>query len=226
MFPKTGKKFPGRDDRDSGVGGYAAHVARALRQELGETHRAAKTLMRWAEVSERTAKHWLSGRHGPGGDHLVALMSKSSLVTEAILRAAGRSEAGVEATTDQVDRKETAPDIASTRLSTSILGHPPDDPLPASEEAAQQLNDRENVRDRVRDDDCDSADATLHEGYALNARQNWILRGLESGLRMTPREVENKFDVSEKTARRDFAALKRLGIVRYAGSARSGSYSL
>ena len=45
MLPKTGKKFPGGNDRETGGPGYAAIVAAALEKELGDTHRAAKVLM-------------------------------------------------------------------------------------------------------------------------------------------------------------------------------------
>src|SRR3546814_18905308 len=53
--------------------------------------------MRWTGASERTAKHWLAGHHGPGGGHLIALLRESETVYEAVLTAAGRRDAVVAA---------------------------------------------------------------------------------------------------------------------------------
>lgn len=88
MFPKTGRKFPGPlRTNDS----YAGAIADALRTELGQTHRATKTLMRWTGASERTAKNWLSGCCGPSGHHLVHLVRQSDTVLAALLALAGRN---------------------------------------------------------------------------------------------------------------------------------------
>ncbi|WJS85924.1 hypothetical protein [Paracoccus sp. TOH] len=40
---------------------YREAVAAALRAELGQTHQAIKTAMRWTGASERAAQYWLSG---------------------------------------------------------------------------------------------------------------------------------------------------------------------
>ena len=53
MFPKAGKKLPHRARSGDA---YADAIAEALRTELGATHRATKTLMRWTGASERTAE--------------------------------------------------------------------------------------------------------------------------------------------------------------------------
>ena len=97
MLPKTGKKFPGGNDRENGGSGYAAIIAGALANELGETHRAAKVLMGWTGAGERTVKHWLAGLHGPRGDHLLVLMQESDAVFEAILTAINRRDAVIAA---------------------------------------------------------------------------------------------------------------------------------
>jgi len=90
MFPKKGNFFP----NGNGTGGrgvdYAAAVAVALRAELGGSHQAAKTVMRWTGANERTVKNWFSGRTGPRGEHLLALMRHSNGVLETILCLAGR----------------------------------------------------------------------------------------------------------------------------------------
>ena len=43
---------------------YAAAVAAALRNELGGTRAAAKTIMRWTGAGERAVKAWLGGISG------------------------------------------------------------------------------------------------------------------------------------------------------------------
>jgi hypothetical protein len=53
--------------------------------------------MRWTGVSERTAKNWLAGSHGPSGEHLINLMRCSDEVLIAVLEIADResSKAGI-----------------------------------------------------------------------------------------------------------------------------------
>ena len=92
MLPKKGKFLP------KGPGGgsersYAKAVAQALREDLGETHQAIKTVMRWTGVSERTVKNWFSGASGPRGEHLMALVRHSDAVLETFLVLAGREQA-------------------------------------------------------------------------------------------------------------------------------------
>ena len=92
MFPKMGKTFPNEDRMRVGRIQYQSAIAVALRRELGGTHRAIKTLMSWTGVSERTAKNWLSGSHGPSGEHLVMLMCNSDEILTTILELSGREK--------------------------------------------------------------------------------------------------------------------------------------
>ena len=55
---------------------YRQEIAAALKRELGGTHQAIKTLMKWTKVSERTAKNWLGGTNGPSGEHLIRMRSQ------------------------------------------------------------------------------------------------------------------------------------------------------
>src|SRR5690348_7881676 len=95
MLPKKGNVFPGRSTPKEI---YAGAIADALRTELGQSHRATKTLMKWTGASDRTAKNWLNGSCGPSGDHLVTLAKESDTVLAALLGLAGRHRhmAGVE----------------------------------------------------------------------------------------------------------------------------------
>lgn len=92
MFPKEGKILPapGGGGRD-GVG-YASVIATALRLELGASHRAVKTIMRWTGANERTVKNWLAARNGPRGEHLIDLIRHSDAVLYASLQMARRTQ--------------------------------------------------------------------------------------------------------------------------------------
>jgi hypothetical protein len=89
MFPKKGKAFPGTGGT-RGKLDYAASIATALRGELGDSHQAIKTVMRWTGATDRTAKNWVTGIRGPTGEHLISLARHSDAVFEVIIRAAGR----------------------------------------------------------------------------------------------------------------------------------------
>lgn len=89
MFPKTGTKLhPGHLDQAA----FARTVAQSLQQELGQSHRATKTLMRWTGASSRTAKNWLAGNCGPCGHHLVDLCRASDPMLATFLAMAGREQ--------------------------------------------------------------------------------------------------------------------------------------
>jgi hypothetical protein len=90
MLPKKGKKFPNQDGEGPTSLGYAGAIATALRAELGGTRQAMKTVMRWTDACERTAKNWIAGTRGPAGEHLILLLRNSDAVFEAVLRLAGR----------------------------------------------------------------------------------------------------------------------------------------
>lgn len=88
MLPKRGSFLLSQDQ-------YAKGISLALQAELGSTHQAVKVLMRWAHVSEKTAKNWLAGKTGPRGEHLAALISHSDLMLNTYLVMAGRRPATV-----------------------------------------------------------------------------------------------------------------------------------
>lgn len=91
MLPKTGKDLP---PRQAGIT-FAELVSAALIEEVGKTHRAVKTVMRWTGASERCVKHWLAGTHAPQGMHLLALMRHSDELLRHLLIAAGRRDEAV-----------------------------------------------------------------------------------------------------------------------------------
>jgi hypothetical protein len=88
-FPKEGNIFPGMD----GGPPYSVTIANALREQLGDTHQAIKTIRKWTGANERTVKNWLARSNGPSGEHLVALVRNSDVVLNAFLLLAGRRHA-------------------------------------------------------------------------------------------------------------------------------------
>lgn len=90
MLPKTSISCGGREGTDEVATHYAASIASALRSELGSTHQATKTVMRWTGAGERTVTNWIAGEHGPSGPHLALLANHSDGVFEAFLALAGR----------------------------------------------------------------------------------------------------------------------------------------
>lgn len=93
MRVKTGTVLPKTCTvvhRDASRSGYRLAIAAALIEDLGLTHRAVKTAMRWTGASERTVKYWLAGERGPSGCHLIALARHSDAVLMAILVMADR----------------------------------------------------------------------------------------------------------------------------------------
>src|SRR5580698_5754320 len=92
MFPKKGNYFP----IGTGVGksklSYPAAISAALRAELGDSHQAVKTIMRWTGANERTVKNWLGERRGPRGEHLLRIIRHSDKALEVVLELAGREQ--------------------------------------------------------------------------------------------------------------------------------------
>ena len=226
MFPKKGNFFPGGNDRISGATDYAQMVATALRAEVGNSHRAMKTVMRWTGASERTVKHWFAGYHGPGGRYLLVLMRESEAVFEAVLTAADRRDAVIAARVlaaqgtlaeamalvERVDRG--TPEARSKEIgrAAGLAGTTPDD----------LINDR--INDPINDRNREAAEPPLEEG--LNPRQRWYLEALAAGKTVRASDLGRRWGVSEKTARRDVAMLKGRGMIELVGSRKMGRYRL
>jgi hypothetical protein len=220
VLPKTGKRFPGGNDRKNGGSGYTEIVATALAKELGDTHRAAKILMGWTGAGERTVKHWLAGIHGPTGDHLLVLMRESETVFEAILTAINRRDAAVAARI--LAAQGSLQEVASLMQREQLRPPMADEPAVSDQqsEAARGPNDRENDRNRDRDHDRENIDASPRSGL----RQSWFLEALRAGRRVGATDLAERWSISEKTARRDIAGLKAMGLIEFLGSRRAGRY--
>ena len=90
MLPKEGKELHPTPLPSGDRAKFNGMIGEALRAELGGTHRAIKTVMRWTGASERSVKHWFAGTHVPSGQHLVAVARHSDVVFARFLVAANR----------------------------------------------------------------------------------------------------------------------------------------
>lgn len=223
MFPKKANILPGQNDRGGeGHTKYAAIIAAALQSELGGTHQAAKTVMRWTGACESEVKHWLQGHHGPGGDYLLALMRESDAVFRAVSNAAGRRELTV-----------AAQALAAYRTLLELV--PPIDGAGSAHErfpvgrygqgwrpARQGSNDPENDRAGGRI----TTEKTFQAGHELTPRQHWFIGVLGEGLHINARDLQHRWGISEKTARRDLAKLKAMRLIEFIGPFKTGRYRL
>ena len=94
MVPITGTKVPKLADLPSRAE-FARAIGTALRNELGMSRRATKSVMGWAGVSDQTARKWLQGSGCPDGHNLVALCANCRAVMTVVLQFTGYRSVGV-----------------------------------------------------------------------------------------------------------------------------------
>jgi hypothetical protein len=216
-LPNEGKVLPvpamPLQDRDKR---FAAAIASALRNALGDTRRAVKSVMSWTGANERTVKNWLAGVSGPSGEHLIELVRKSDAVAEAFLTIAGRR--------DIVDAKRLI--NAHRRLAEMLelvdaLRVDRTEPKAISLGVRVADGDAEKHPDPLNDPVDDPVNDPAEE---LNVRQRWFLRQVMRGGSVKAIDLRRRWAVSEKTAKRDIATLKNRGLIIFVGAFKTGSY--
>jgi len=205
MLQKKGRRLPVWKGVLGGREVYAQTIAELLRKEHGESHRAVKQLMRQTDASERTVKHWLSGRHGPDTLYFLRLVVSSPVIRAFVL---GLIEGPA---------SRRMPDPADRySLTTAKDAY-------AAGEAALESSSRENRQnDPEGDPDRDPIDDP--EAVELNERQYWFLARIAEGGRYGATEIMAMWKVSLKTARRDIRGLQEASLLVYVGSRRKGRY--
>jgi hypothetical protein len=219
MFPKTGNKFPRAHSAIRPGSPYAQLVAAALRSSLDDTHRAIKTVMVWTRANERTVKNWLSGTNGPNGDYLLVLLGKSDAVVDALIGTLPQDRLTELAI--RLVRRVGGDDRwpSSTKEQSEALTSPAIMSVDRLDQSNRRIVDP-NDPDHDPKGDPDSTDGHTD----LNPRQLWFLRQLNSGRPMRANDLQREHNVSEKTAKRDIARLRRLNMIKYVGSHRKGQY--
>lgn len=203
---KKGKKLRNTID-------YSDAIALALRADLGDTHRAVKTVMKWTGASERAVKNWLSGKSGPHGRYLIAILRYSDGALQTILAASRRL--------DLLDHLlRTNGNIASGR------DHEPRKSSNTTDRSVQhRLADNDPNRDPNHDP---IGDPDRFSELDLNNRQIWFLdvlmKSRGANHRLRARSIEERFRVSRETAKRDIASLKSKGVLQFIGTRRRGRY--
>lgn len=215
MSPKKGRVLPARNDREDIQATYARRIAAALRTEFRNSRSAVKVVMGWTGVTERTAKQWLAGENGPSGQHLIALLRESETVFEAVLLASGRTNALAAARVlavhgTLVDALATMELLRTDPAYASARAFVPPHKAPKSDRVNDRLSDRHHA-ESLR---------------ALNHRQRWYVEALAASMDVRANQLSGQWGVSEKTARRDIAKLRSLGIVEFVGSPKTGRYRL
>jgi len=61
---------------------------------------------------------------------------------------------------------------------------------------------------------------------ALNERQKWFMEQLSAGMSVKASDIEVRWDVVEKTAKRDIAALRKIELIEFVGAPKTGRYQL
>ena len=92
--PVSGKTFPKSSDRVAVTDEYefTAVIAETLRNALGGSCMAIKTVVAYTGAGERTVKNWFDAKNGPNGENLIELMRHSDEVLEAVLLMSGRED--------------------------------------------------------------------------------------------------------------------------------------
>lgn len=103
MVPKSGSRVPKRLPYSDAE--IAAIISRALVAELGGSRRATKTVMKWAHVSDRSARAWINGESCPSSCHLVLLASRSRAVMTALLGMAGHDHLAVALDLSEIEQE-------------------------------------------------------------------------------------------------------------------------
>lgn len=205
-LPKKGKVLRHASGSSAEPIDYADALASALRAELGDTHRAVKTVMKWTGASERAVKNWMSGERGPHGRYLVKILRHSDAALQTILAASRRLDL-LDHLLQNVVEEKRADDKSQSALRPSDRlrkrsGHDPSD-------------------DPNRDPD---NDPNGHYGPELSPRQKWFLSEIAERPRANALAIRDAFGVSVKTAKRDIAALKASGRLQFIGTRRRGRY--
>jgi predicted HTH transcriptional regulator len=60
----------------------------------------------------------------------------------------------------------------------------------------------------------------------VNDRQKWFLKQTGTGIRIPSSDLAAQWNISQKTAKRDIADLKRKGLIKFSGAPKNGYYRL
>lgn len=203
MLPKKGRKLPAWEGALASRQAFAETIANLLRKEHGDTHRAVKQLMRLTHASERSAKHWMAGQHGPDTLFFLRLVATSPVIRAFVL---GIIES---------QQSRLAESSEWLRGGTSWAHeHGNERPLGKHRPNSDPINDLGN----------DPGNDPI--SLDLNERQRWVLDRVGNGHSVKAREIAAHWQVSIKSARRDLAGLCACNLLHFVGARKNGRYHL
>lgn len=211
-LPKKGKVLRQGGRGSSRPIDYSQAISSALRSELGDTHRATKTVMKWTGASERAVKNWLSGERGPHGRYLIQILRYSDGTLQTVLAASRR----VDLLEHFLQQKGSGSTPERERYGPAWR---------VDDDGRYRLPRIDPDRDPIHDPDRDP-NRPAPDDLSLNDRQRWFLTAVGDERRVSARTIQNVFNVSEKTAKRDIASLKTKELVQFIGTRRRGRYVL
>jgi len=94
MLPETGRKVPLSRDRLTNAQ-FAEQIGVTLRDQLGSSRQATKTVMAWTGVCDRAARTWINGGGGMSAVNLILLARHSDPVWRLVLELSSREEAAL-----------------------------------------------------------------------------------------------------------------------------------
>lgn len=220
MLPKRGTILPGHEKAARSPADFANAVAMALQSELGDTHRAVKTIMRWTGASERAAKNWLEGSAGPRGHYLIRLIAESDLVFELVINAADRTVTG-EVPSSRGSRIPNETATAGGKARGASRRSPG---AATSREAPRAVDSMSTVPGKVPINDPGNDPGNVGWLTILNDRQRWFLGEMVVRGRLRFTDIVARWKVASKTAKRDIAGLQATGLIVFVGPRKTGMY--
>lgn len=102
MVPKSGSRLP-KSQISLSDSQLSEFIGLALRDELGGSRRAAKTIIAWTGVSDRTARAWLNGNASPSSLHLLMMAAQCTSVMTTMLRLTGHEHAAISIDLEKIE---------------------------------------------------------------------------------------------------------------------------
>jgi ATP-dependent DNA helicase RecG len=93
--------------------------------------------------------------------------------------------------------------------------------------SVSEVGDFLKVELRAQDQPADvpvSAPVSVPENVPVGERQKWFLEQLQAGVNCKASDLAEKWKVTEKTAKRDIADLKKKNLIKFTGPPKTGRY--
>ena len=194
-YTKNDQVFPAKNSK------YFEHevtqsVSQVLRKNYAEINSAIKIIGRKTGANPRAIRNWYEGRNAPNSSHLIILARHIPDIARLILTLSARQDIWT----------------SYQMIATHGAAHA----QPLSAEAIESIYTDKYVSINVT--------VSLANTKDLNQRQLWFLGKLQQGDRLKAGDIAEIWKVGARTASRDTALLKRLDLISFVGSRKTGWY--